>query len=216
MLRQDIIIHEVGLRDGLQVEKATVPTEEKRKWVDALMDSGVDIIQVGSFVHPEKVPQMADTDELFRVLSKESKHRPVVLSGLVLNEKGLERGMDVGVEMFCMGVSASETHSQKNTGMGSLEAQQRIIGMTAAPRLPSALAGQDYKFSITQEILDGDNTPIEVWYIEGAWIENADFTDLDYAASETIKIQLAISYDHARQEILGLPGRATGGMAPTL
>ena len=81
-----------------------------------------------------------------------------------------------------------------------LESQQRIIGMTAAPRLPTALAGQNYKFSITQEILDGDNTPI----------------DLDYAASETIKIQLAISYDHARQEILGLPGRATGGMAPTL
>jgi hypothetical protein len=97
-----------------------------------------------------------------------------------------------------------------------LERQQRIIGMTSAPRLPTALAGQDYKFSITQEILDGDNTPIEVWYIEGAWIENADFTDLDYAASETIKIQLAISYDHARQEILGMPGRATGGMAPTL
>ena len=97
-----------------------------------------------------------------------------------------------------------------------LERQQRIIGMTAAPRLPTALAGQDYKFSITQEILDGDNTPIEVWYIEGAWIENADFTDLDYSASETVKIQLTITYDHARQEILGLPGRATGGMAPTL
>lgn len=97
-----------------------------------------------------------------------------------------------------------------------LERQQRIIGMAAAPRLPTALAGQDYKFSITQEILDGDATPIEVWYIEGAWIENADFTDLDYSASETIKIQLAIAYDHARQEILGLPGRATGGMAPTL
>ena len=97
-----------------------------------------------------------------------------------------------------------------------LEQQQRIIGMSAAPRLPSALAGQEYKFSITQEILDGDNTPIEVWYIEGAWIENTDYTDLDYAASETIKIQLTISYDHARQEILGLPGRATGGMAPTI
>lgn len=97
-----------------------------------------------------------------------------------------------------------------------LERQQRIIGMAAAPRLPTALAGQDYKFSITQEILDGDNTPLEVWYIEGAWIENADFTDLDYSASETIKIQLTITYDHARQEILGLPGRATGGMAPTL
>lgn len=97
-----------------------------------------------------------------------------------------------------------------------LERQQQIIGMGSAPRLPSALAGQDYKFSVTQEILDGDNTPIEVWYIEGAYIENTDYTDLDYAASETIKITLTLRYDHARQEILGLPGRATGGMAPTL
>ena len=97
-----------------------------------------------------------------------------------------------------------------------LERQQRIIGLSAAPRLPAALAGQDYKFSVTQEILDGDNTPIEIWYIEGVYIENVDYTDLDYAASETIKITLTLSYDHARQAILGLPGRATGGSAPTL
>lgn len=97
-----------------------------------------------------------------------------------------------------------------------LEAQQRIIGMAAAPRLPAAFAGQNYKFSITQEILDGDNTPLEVWYIEGAYIENADFSDLDYSSSETVKITLTIRYDHARQAVLGIPGRATGGMAPTI
>jgi hydroxymethylglutaryl-CoA lyase len=81
---------------------------------------------VGSFVHPEKVPQMADTDGLFRTLTAEP-HGKTLLSGLVLNEKGLERGMACGVEMFCLGVSASETHSKKNTGMGSEEAQRRII-----------------------------------------------------------------------------------------
>jgi hydroxymethylglutaryl-CoA lyase len=48
---------------------------------------------------------------------------------LVLNEKGVERGMSCGVELFCMGVSASETHSQKNTGMSTEEAQKRIIEM---------------------------------------------------------------------------------------
>jgi hydroxymethylglutaryl-CoA lyase len=51
-----------------------------------------------------------------------------VLSDLVLNEKGLERGLKSGVEMFCLGASASETHSRKNTGMGTEEATQRIIG----------------------------------------------------------------------------------------
>ena len=121
-----IVIHEVGPRDGLQVERQVVPTEVKEGWIRALMGSGVDIVQVGSFVHPEKVPQMADTDELFRRLAGA---RGALLSGLVLNEKGLERGDACGVGMFCMGVSASDTHSRKNTGMGSLEAQARIIAM---------------------------------------------------------------------------------------
>jgi hydroxymethylglutaryl-CoA lyase len=123
-----IIVHEVGLRDGLQMEHQTVPTEQKRKWIRDLLGTGVDIIQVGSFVHPTKVPQMADTDELFRELTQDrSGARKVILSGLVLNEKGLERGLACGVEMFCMGVSASETHSKKNTGMTIAEATDRII-----------------------------------------------------------------------------------------
>lgn len=126
----NIIIHEVGMRDGLQIEKKTVPAEQKIRWIESLMDSMVDIIQVGSFVHPEKVPQMADTDSLFSHFStKGKKNKNVVLSGLVLNEKGLERGLNCGVEMFCMGVSASETHSKKNTGMSVAEAVERIIPM---------------------------------------------------------------------------------------
>lgn len=127
----NIVIHEVGPRDGLQVERQVVPTEVKEAWIRGLLTSGVDIVQVGSFVHPEKVPQMADTDELFRRLSGIRGER-ALLSGLVLNEKGLERGRACGVEMFCMGVSASDTHSRKNTGMGSQEAQQRIIAMGRA------------------------------------------------------------------------------------
>ena len=123
-----IVIHEVGLRDGLQMEKQTVPTEQKIKWVETLIGSGVDIIQLGSFVHPAKVPQMADTDDLFKhFTSPERKPKNVVLSGLVLNEKGFERGEACGVEMYCMGASASETHSQKNAGMSSAEATDRII-----------------------------------------------------------------------------------------
>ncbi|HZY10321.1 MAG TPA: hydroxymethylglutaryl-CoA lyase [Bacteroidota bacterium] len=127
---KNIIIHEVGMRDGLQMEKQVVPMELKLKWIRAIMESGVDIIQIGSFVHPEKVPQMADTDKLFTELTKDnSRPENVVLSGLVLNEKGLERGFNCGVEMFCMGVSASETHSRKNTGMSVAEATDRIIAM---------------------------------------------------------------------------------------
>lgn len=122
-----LVLHEVGPRDGLQVEKQTVPTGTKLAWIGRILASGVDIVQVGSFVHPEKVPQMADTDELFRRLSARPDAGSGVLSGLVLNEKGLDRALSCGVELVCMGVSASDTHSRKNTGMGTEEATRRIL-----------------------------------------------------------------------------------------
>ncbi len=123
-----IYIHEVMLRDGLQMEEQVVPIEQKFAWVEGLMAAGVDIIQLGSFVHPVKVPQMADTDRLFAHFSDEGKNpNRTILSGLVLNEKGLERGLNCGVQMFCMGASASETHSQKNTGMSVADATSRIL-----------------------------------------------------------------------------------------
>ncbi len=126
----ELIVHEVGLRDGLQIEEQTVPTDRKLAWLDRLMQSGIDMIQVGSFVHQQKVPQMADTDDLFRQIPARGLRRPgVTLSALVLNEKGLERGMAAGVEYFCMGVSASDTHSRKNTGMSTTEAADRIVAM---------------------------------------------------------------------------------------
>lgn len=124
----DIIVHEVGLRDGLQVEKQVVPTEKKLAWVRSLAKAGLDIIQLGSFVNPDKVPQMADTEELFRALGAQPPSKPL-FSGLALNEKGVERGLACGVKMFCLGVSASETHSRKNTGMGSRDAQRRMIAV---------------------------------------------------------------------------------------
>jgi hydroxymethylglutaryl-CoA lyase len=90
----------------------------------------VDIVQLGSFVHPVKVPQMADTDRLFEHFTGPGrKPDTVTLSGLVLNERGLERGLACGVEMFCMGVSASETHSMKNTRMSVEEATHRVVAM---------------------------------------------------------------------------------------
>ena len=139
---EQVIVHEVGPRDGLQMEKTTVPMEKKLEWICSLLASGVDIIQLGSFVHPQKVPQMADTDELFReIVRSGEKPAGVVLSGLVLNERGLDRALACGCEMICAGVSASETHSQKNTGMGIAEATERIIA-TARRALEQGLKVQ--------------------------------------------------------------------------
>ena len=121
-----IVIHEVGPRDGLQMERQVVPIDTRENWIRRVMESGVDIVQVGSFVHPTKVPQMAATDELVRRLVG-NKKSDVTIAGLALNERGVERGLECGVEMFCLGASASETHSMKNTGMATMEATRRII-----------------------------------------------------------------------------------------
>jgi hydroxymethylglutaryl-CoA lyase len=131
----ELIIHDVGPRDGLQIEKTTVPTGQKIAWIDALIASGVDIVQVGSFVHKEKVPQMADTDALFTHYAQpDRKPARTRLSGLVLNEKGMERAFACGVDYLCMGVSASDTHSRKNTGMSTAEAADRIMAMATSAR----------------------------------------------------------------------------------
>ncbi len=125
-MAQRIVLHEVGPRDGLQMERQVVPTEEKLRWIRRLIAARVDVVQVGSFVHPDKVPQMADTDRLFAELGRP---RGTVLSALVLNERGFERAQAAGVEMLCMGVSASETHSRKNTGMAIADATERVVAI---------------------------------------------------------------------------------------
>jgi hydroxymethylglutaryl-CoA lyase len=125
-----IFIHEVGPRDGLQSESLIVPVEERIRWIATIIDSGLDIVQLGSFVNPRKVPQMADTEALFEHFAGSAQMpKTALLSALVLNEQGLERGLRCNVDLFCMGVSASMTHSVKNTGMTPAEALPRITAM---------------------------------------------------------------------------------------
>jgi hydroxymethylglutaryl-CoA lyase len=180
-----ILIHDVGLRDGLQMEHTTVPFERKVQWVDALLGTGVDVIQLGSFVHPVKVPQMADTDRLFRHFRGRSGPAGVTFSGLVLNEKGLERGMACGVELYCMGVSASDTHSRKNTGMSVAEATDRI---TAAARQAVA-AGARVQVSVQSAFGCGFEGPVPVANVLGI-VER-------YLASGLRNISLADTAGHA-------------------
>lgn len=153
----DLVLHEVGMRDGLQMEKQTVPTKRKLEWIAALLHTGIDIIQLGSFVHPLKVPQMADTESLFEHFTASGrKPEGMILSGLVLNEKGLERGMACGVEMYCMGVSASETHSMKNTRMSVTDATRRIIAMAQ----DALAAGKEVQVSVQSAFGCGYEGPV--------------------------------------------------------
>jgi hydroxymethylglutaryl-CoA lyase len=121
-----IILEEQGLRDGIQNLDKIVPTETKLAYINRLVAAGLTRIQVGSFVHPKFVPQMADTDTLCRLIVKKEG---IIYDGLALNLKGVERGIDAGLTHLSMSVSASNTHSLKNVRMTIDEAKADIKNM---------------------------------------------------------------------------------------
>jgi len=95
-----------------------------------------------------------------------------------------------------------------NAIKNQLERQQNIIAQTPSALLPASPAGELYKFALRMDMLDGNDVVFESWSVEGCWLENVDWTDLDYAASETVKINLTVSYDHARQRLTGITYKA--------
>ncbi|MDF2501277.1 MAG: Hydroxymethylglutaryl-CoA lyase [Anaerosporomusa subterranea] len=106
-----VTICEVGLRDGLQNEKNILNVEEKLQLLDRAVESGVKVIEIGSFVHPKAVPQMADTDQ---VVQKMQKIAGVEYRALVANLKGVERAHAAGLTKVKLTVSASEAHCINN------------------------------------------------------------------------------------------------------
>lgn len=90
------------------------------------------------------------------------------------------------------------------------EKQQNIIAVAPSAMLPASPAGELYKFVTRIDMLDGNDTIYESWSVEGCWIQNLDYDSLDYAASETLKISLQLSFDHARQLNTGISYRANG------
>jgi hydroxymethylglutaryl-CoA lyase len=125
---ESVTIVEVGPRDGLQNEKTILPTDQKVALVDDLSSCGFQKIEVGSFVHPAHVPQMADSDELFRRIRRRPGTR---YSGLVPNVRGARRALEAGVEEINVVVAASETFNRENVGM-TVEASLAAFGEIAS------------------------------------------------------------------------------------
>jgi hydroxymethylglutaryl-CoA lyase len=119
-------IVEVGPRDGLQNEDVVVDTATKVSLIERMLDAGVRRVEATSFVHPERVPQMADADAVMAAVPRD---RGASYIGLVLNERGLDRALAAGVDEVNVVVVATETFSQRNQGVGvdgMLDAWQRI------------------------------------------------------------------------------------------
>lgn len=131
-----IEINEVGPRDGLQIERALVPTEDKIALVDALSDCGFARIEVTSFTSPKAIPALADAQDVMRGI----RRRPgVIYTALVPNVRGLERALEVGVQELNLVMSSSETHNRANLRMTreqSFAELSNILGVAATHGLP--------------------------------------------------------------------------------
>ncbi len=119
----DVIVSEVGPRDGLQNVKQTMPTEAKIRWITALAQAGLREIEVGSFVPPKLLPQMADAEEVVRAASKLPG---LDVLALAPNFKGAERAIAAGVTTVSMPVSASRAHSMANLRMTPEDAVDQV------------------------------------------------------------------------------------------
>ncbi len=123
---QKVVLVEVGPRDGLQMEGTFVSTQDKIKLIRYLADAGLPVIQATAFVHPRKVPQMADAEELLAGLGSLPG---TLLSALTLNQKGVERACRCKLDIIEVSISASDTHGIRNAGMDFRQALARLDSM---------------------------------------------------------------------------------------
>lgn len=123
-----IEIVEVAPRDGVQSESEPFPTAAKLELIRRALASGIRRVEVASFVHPQRVPQMADAEAVVAGLPRDAGARYV---GLVLNERGFERALAAGVDDIGFVVVASDTFNRRNQGVGTDESI-RVFGRIAA------------------------------------------------------------------------------------
>ena len=106
-----VSILEVGPRDGLQSEPEILPTEIKKEFITRTINAGIKNIEVTSFVHPKKVPQMADAEKLVESLPDRDD---VTYIGLIMNQRGFERARDCGIDEVGMVIVSTDTYNIKN------------------------------------------------------------------------------------------------------
>ena len=113
-----IQIVEVGPRDGLQSEPEILSTESKKTFIEMAIDAGIRRLEVASFVHPKRVPQMADAEALIEVLPQRDD---VSYIGLIMNERGLDRALTTKIHEIGMVVVSTDTYNKANQGVPSSE-----------------------------------------------------------------------------------------------
>jgi hydroxymethylglutaryl-CoA lyase len=127
----NVTLYEVGPRDGLQNESARLPVDDKVRLIAALAEAGLTRIEVGSFVRPDWIPQLADTDEVAR---RAPRKPGVRYAALVPNKQGLERAIATGLGEVAVFMSSSETHNKKNTNKSIAQSLEHFGEIVPAAR----------------------------------------------------------------------------------
>ena len=130
-LPERVTVYEVGPRDGLQNEHESLSVAVRAEFVDRLTDSGLPAIEVGSFVSPKAIPQLADTEEVYGRIHQASGVR---YPALVPNERGLDRALRAGVREIAVFTAASETFNRKNINAGVDESIERFRSVVSRAR----------------------------------------------------------------------------------
>jgi len=128
---QRVSIIEVGPRDGLQGEPEILPTATKIEFIRRAVDAGIQRLEVTSFVHPKRVPQMADAEDVIRGLPRKDG---VIYIGLVLNRKGFDRAQATGIDEIGMAVVASDTYNQRNQGVPTADSVKAWLEIARAAK----------------------------------------------------------------------------------
>ncbi len=135
-LPRTVKVKEVGPRDGLQAEAATLPTEDKLRLIGCLADAGLKEIEAASFVSPKAIPVLADAAEVFAGLDRRPR---VTYSAIVPNEKGARRAVEAGADEIQVFLAATEGYNRSNVRMSveeSLEQAARVAEVVLGAEIP--------------------------------------------------------------------------------
>ena len=203
----DILISEVGPRDGLQSVKATLPTALKRQWISALAGAGLREIEVGSFVSPKLLPQMADAAEL---VAHARTLPDLFVTALVPNLKGAEAAFNAGVQKITLPISVSEPHSLSNIRKTHGEVFEEVRAVVALrnerfPEVPIE-AGLSTVFGCTiQGVVPEEDVLRMALVMAGLGVDEIGLADTVGYANP---VQVRRLFTRLRQEVGGLAGSA--------
>jgi hydroxymethylglutaryl-CoA lyase len=212
--RRSIRIIEVGPRDGLQNEPGIIPTERKIAFVNALSRTGVSEIEAGAFVSPKAVPQLADSDEVFR---KIERMPGVVYSALVPNERGLERARTVAAQKIAVFTAASETFTHRNIHATTRESIERFTPVVAGAKR-DGMAVRGYISTVVFCPYEGRIAPAQVVEVMkrllDLGVDEISLGDtIGKASPSDIRTLLDILLPHIARERVSLHCHDTYGMA---